>query len=362
MIRSRLHRSIAILVLAFVPVVGACKDGKETVDRSKVSNKVEELPSGFVVNPFIPEDKNAKLNVKIPDAGVDANLGLGVKPEGTGGAAAAEPEEAPEGGDESVKETMVEPGADAKERRYQFATGKAETRVVISQAKQGDGPAPSLRMKLQVTPKGPSKDNPGATTIEVRIMKIDYAPASDAEKAAAEKASAALEPATAVVAMADFTARGQLAGEPRIGLSKQDPKALKVAQQVMAPFSEALQALYCPMPQKPVGVGGKWQQKASAGGLAIVSTFQLKSVTDGVLVVTREIDQKIPKQAIKDPRAPKDATLEAEVNSKHEWTTKLDRPATAAKGESKSTQTVTTGGKAQTQAMSMTVTVTMPEK
>jgi hypothetical protein len=255
-----------------------------------------------------------------------------------------------------MTETVSVPGTDAKERRYNFALNKPEIRTVTIES-QGGAATPPMRIRLQLTAKAKT---PGGAMMEIRVLKAELLASNDAQKAAAAQASAALEPASALVVQMEVSNRGQ-PGEPKVGLTKQDPKAMRIVQQVMEPLSAALQGLFLPLPAKPIGVGAKWQQKGAGGGAEMSSNFTLTALgADGMATVTGDVTQHV-KQAINDPRAGKDATIEVSVKGSYEWQTRFDRPVSKMKGEQKREQTMSAGGKGQTQSSVVRQTIETPD-
>ncbi len=337
-------RSSFALALAFtVPIFSAFSvacDKKEEVktDRSQTTSKTEAVPTDFVLNPFLPDDKQAKVAVQVRSDG-----GAPAIPTGAGAGSGAPPSGEPPA--EAAEETKVtEPGAEPRaERKYTFTPGKAETRIAIIKDSISQGgqtqEQPPIKATLAVTVK--DKTANGAH-VEVKVTKLEIVATNEADKALAAQAGAALGAVVGLAGLVEVTTHGQK-GEMQFA-APQGGKGAQLAQQIIPLLQQSIELLYIPLPAAPIGVGAKWESRSKQGGqgvdIKVVSSFTLKSWTAELGEVDATITKSAPKQAMPDPRAPPGSTMAVEGKATFAWTFRLDKPAQKVSGDDTTTTTV----------------------
>ncbi len=335
-------RSSFALALAFtVPIFSAFSvacDKKEEVktDRSQTTSKTEAVPTDFVLNPFLPDDKQAKVALQVRTDG-----GAPAIPTGAGSGAGPTGEPPAEVADDTK---VTEPGAEPRaERKYVFTAGKTDTRVAtikdsVSQGGQTQG-QPPIKATLAVTVK--DKTANGAH-VEVKVTKLEIVATSEADKALAAQAGAALGAVVGLAGLVEVTTHGQK-GEMQFS-APQGGKGAQLAQQIVPLLQQAIELLYLPLPSSPIGVGAKWESRSKQGGqgveIKVVSSFTLKSWTGDVGEVDATIAKSAPKQAMPDPRAPPGSTMSVEGKATFGWTFRLDKPAQKVSGDDTTTTTI----------------------
>ncbi len=362
--RSSFALALALTVPIFSAFSVAC-DKKEEVktDRSQTTSKTEAVPTDFVLNPFLPDDKQAKVAVQVRTDG-----GAPAIPTGSA-SSAAQPGEPPA---EAAEETKVtEPGAEPRaERKYTFTPGKAETRVAtikdsISQGGQTQE-QPPIKATLSVTVKDKT---PNGAHVEVKVTKLELVATNEADKALAAQAGAALNAVVGLAGLVEVTTHGQK-GEMQFSVP-QGGKGAQLAQQIVPLLQQSIELLYLPLPTAPIGVGAKWESRSKQGGgqgveVKVVSSFTLKSWTAELGEVDATITKSAPKQAMSDPRAPPGATVSVEGKATFAWAFRLDKPAQKVSGEDTTSTTVSVPaglkgpGQSVVQVMKMKQTLEAP--
>lgn len=355
----------SLLALSVLPIslglslgLGGCsKDDPK--DTPKAAPKTpEKIPEDFVMNDFFQDGKTAK---PIVDASVEGGLFAGAGDGGAGAAAAATG-----GGDEDGpsidrKFKVTEPGAEPRApRRYAFKptpetrvmTMKASiTREAGGQRQAQEQPLPALTLTFTAKPKGKG------FRMEGTIQKLELPPENG--KPPSPEAVAALAALKGVGVSLDVTPRGGL-GEVKFE-GKQVPKG---ADEILGLVNQAFEVILAPLPEEPIGVGGKWEEQATTRERGIeaktTTTFTLKEWGDGGVIIDGTTIGKSPKQALKgDPRIPPGATVE--IEQKNELHYELKPTAVATKVTADTSKVVKVevpqGGKTMTETQTIKVKI-----
>lgn len=362
---SRYARALAVaLTLVPTTLLGLACGKDDPKDAPKAAPKApEKIPEDFVMNDFFADGKTARPLV-------DASAEGGLFAAGDGGAGAATA--TAEGDDVSAldrKFKVTEPGADPKApRRYTFkATPETRvmnvranvTREVQGQRQSQEQPMPALTLTFTAKPKGK-----GMFRMEGVIKKLELPPENG--KPPSAEALAALATLQGVAVGLDVTARGGL-GEVKFE-GKQPPKG---AEDILGLVTQAFEVILAPLPEEPVGIGGKWEEHATTRERGIeaktTTTFTLKEWSETGGVVDGTTVGKSAKQQLKgDPRIPPGATVE--IESKGDLHYELKANAVASRVTAETTRTVKVevpqGGKtmAETQIIKVKMTIETPAK
>lgn len=352
-----------LLLCAFLSstawAVGCSKPEEAKVDRSKTSDKAEAIPTDFVLNPFMPDDKEHKAQVQVRggDGGVSAPLAAG-SASGTAAAAHAPPGEEE---DAAGQEKVLEPGAEPRaERRYAFAIGKPETRVANIKISANGTDQPGLKVTMSIVASGKASKGNGFL-MQVKIVKLELVPNNEKEKALVAQAGAALAQATGMVAQFEVTNRGK---KSALQMAAPDGKKLgEAAEQVAGILTQATDLMLPPLPVAPIGVGGKWEQRNSqtsdGSKSEVTSTFTLKSFADGSGVIVG--DNLIKATSMQqDPRSQRTLKESVEGKGAYEWTLRFDKLPTKVGGEVINTVVRSMGDKSQTQTVKVKQTFEEP--
>lgn len=320
---------LACVLLPLALATAACSDKpKVEADKSKVSSKTEAIPEDFVMNPFLGQNDEKKVDLTVRgDAAVPVLPGAEGAPPG----AEATPPPA------ASTTTVIEAGAEPRvERKYAFTVGKTETRVatVVVEAQREGTPAqgdPPIKITLAVTPTKKAGDG---AVFSLKATKFEMVARTPQEKAMFAEAGPALAAAAGLTTEVSIDAHGGQ-GEPAFQ-SPPGPGA-QVAEQLAPVMASSLEVLFPSLPKEAIGVGAKWKHETvqQEGGTKVtsISQFELVSVTGDVLVIKGDIAKKSPKQPAQDPRMPPDSLLEIDGTGHYEWTLKLSHAASKAKGE-----------------------------
>ncbi len=334
-------RNLALVcVVAFACLSNVACDKKQDAqpDKAKVSDKKEEVPEDFVLNPFLPEQNGAAAaqgTVRGADGGLDPAL-LGGAADAAGGAG-----DAPSN---SMEVVLVEPGAEPHvEQKYAFAMGKTETRVgVVTMDAGPEQQQPPIKITLAVTP---TKKDGDKVVFALKATKFEMVAASEQDKAMAAQANQALAAAAGLTATLSVSNHGA-SGEVTFG-APQGPGA-RVAERLVPMLQPLLEIMFPVLPTQPIGVGAKWKQTSvqedSGLRITVTTVFELVAADKDTLTVKAAITRKGPRQPLPEPPG---ATIEIDGTGSYEWTIKKTHAATKAKGESATTVKQSVPGKGE---------------
>ncbi len=348
-----------LLALSVSPALVACsKDDPK--DTPKAAPKTpEKIPEDFVMNDFFQDGKTAR---PIVDASVEGGLFAGGGDAGAGATGATAGGGDEEGPSIDRKFKVTEPGAEPRApRRYAFKptpetrvmTMKASiTREAGGQRQAQEQPLPALTLTFTAKPKGK-----GMFRMEGVIQKLELPPENG--KPPSAEAVAALAALKGVGVSLDVSPRGGL-GEVKFE-GKQVPKG---ADEILGLVNQAFEVILAPLPDEPIGVGGKWEEQATTRERGIeaktTTTFTLKEWGDGGVVIDGVTVGKSPKQALKgDPRIPPGATVEIEQKNDLHYELKPTAVATKVTADTSKVVKVEVpqGGKTMTETQTIKVKI-----
>jgi hypothetical protein len=362
------------LVCAVASGSVACNQKEEVkVDKSQTSAKTEAVPTDFVLNPFLPEEKDQKVALQVrADGGAPPIAASAGSPTATGGSASAKTGASPApaatavGAEAEADEIKVkEPGAEPRsERRYAFALNKTETRVAVVKMSVAQGQnaqeQPPVKLTLALTAK---EKLPNGARIEVKVTKFELVATNDADKALAAQASAAMAGLAGLAAIVEVSNRGKQ-GELNFALpeTKEAKKAARAAQELLPVLQQLIEPLFPLLPAAPIGVGAQWEsvsKQSDAGGatMSVVSSFTLKSWAGDAGVITSSLIRSAPKQAMQDPRMPPGSTMQVDGKGTYEWSLRFDRFPTKTVGTSDTKIIIAAGPKNVVQSNKLQVNI-----
>lgn len=330
-------RALCFLSFSTLVMLSACtkQDEKVVKDEPKKATPVTSADLG-AFNDFFPATGGATgLAVKL-DGGGEGGLPPGV-PAGAGSGTAAGGGAEPGGAtppEEKLK--VTEAGADPKaSRKYAFAAGKVDKRVVtIAQEQQRGGQRGAgltLVMNVDFTPK---KVEPKGTHFELKILKVEV-PQAGLPPAQQAQLTQALGGLGGMTGGFDISPRGEV-GE--VSMQSDQKMQNPLAEGVVQGVSQVTELLTPAFPEAPIGVGAKWerQQDINEAGAkqSRKASYTLKEVNAEGGVVDVEVEIKVPKRAVPPGRGvPPGTTVSADGKGKYTYQFRFDRLATSVKGE-----------------------------
>lgn len=306
-----------VLVLTLGTTLGCNKKDEVGPDKAKVSDKKEEVPEDFVLNPFLPNQGEVK-GVRVGDAGVSFDGGVGLTEEPTAELA--------------TKLVLDNPGAEPRVvHKYAFAENKTEKRTATVFMETPEAPQPPIKVSLEATPK---KDG-DKLVIALKATKFEIVTQSDADKAMAARAAQGLAAAAGLTALIEMKPDGA-PGE--VGFQAPQGPGAAVARQLVPMLSPLIEILAPSLPHEAIGVGAKWRQVVpqEEGGIKVTTTaiFELTAVNGDELSIKASIERKANRQPLPEPPG---ATVSIEGTGSVEWVIKKTHIATKAKSESSTT-------------------------
>jgi hypothetical protein len=328
-LRRALSVALVGTLLAAFPLA-ACNKNDPPPPPNDGPKKAEPVPSDMVLNDFLPaggDVNNLKVRMEggVPEAG-------GAAPAASG-QAADEP-----AGEPARKMKLLEPGAEPRvARKMGLQANKTEKRLLVfrrSQAQEGGRAEerPPLALTLDVTPKDVKRDG---AKVHVKLLKVEV-PGAEKDKAAAAAVAQEFAPLSGLTAIADVSSHGSV-GELSFEGSERVKK--QSALEVIDGLQQAAEHLFPPLPEEPIGVGAKWEDRNTVkqGPIEqqVAHVFELTELKDDVATITAKLETKVPKRAVPNPRMPPGTTMQVDSKGTYTYTVRFDRPAIKVDGEMK---------------------------
>ncbi|MCA9585536.1 MAG: hypothetical protein KC657_09275 [Myxococcales bacterium] len=328
-LRRALGVALVGALLAAFPLA-ACNKNDPPPPPNDGPKKTEPVPTDMVLNDFLPSGgdvNNLKVRMEggVPEAG-------GAAPAASG-QAADEP-----AGEPTRKMKLLEPGAEPRvARKMALQANKTEKRMLEfrrSQAQEGGRAEerPPLALTMDVTPKDVKKDG---AKVHIKLAKVEV-PGAEKDKAAAAAVAQEFGALIGLTAIAEVSSRGSV-GELSFEGSERVKK--QSALEVIDGLQQAAEHMFPPLPDEPIGVGAKWEDRNTVkqGPIEqqVAHVFELTELKDDVATITAKLETKVPKRAVPNPRMPPGTTMQVDSKGTYTYTVRFDRPAIKVTGEMK---------------------------
>lgn len=327
--RAVVVRSVGFfLALAAVSVLGPGCNKDEPKKVPTEENKAKPVPSDMVFNDFLPQGAGggAGMAVRV-DGGV---LEAGAAPEtGSAGGTPAETAATPS------KIKVTEPGAEPRAlRKYAFVVNKTDRRVLsIRQTMSAQGQTqeqPPVQLTVEFTPR---EVKPNGTKFEIKLVKVDLADKDKLDPRLAQAAAQQFAPFAGLKATVDVSAQGESGEVSMAGDSKMQGEA---AATVLEMLQQSIELAFAPLPDAPVGLGGKWEREESVkdhgGEENGKRTFEFKELTAEGGTIVSTMEKSVPKRAYPDPRM-RGAMVEVHGSGTYTYVLKFDHVPQKVVGE-----------------------------
>ena len=231
---------------------------------------------------------------------------------------------------------LIDPGADPKSPLlYAFSTKTRTVTATIKMAASQGAAAqdqPPFKFTFSATPK-PKFGLQGAVTIDIKITKFEISLPPGAPAQAAASLDAAQKALVGVAGHFDATAHGDIDN-----LDFETEKLQPGADQIIGILQQALELLVVPVPNEPVGVGGKWtktESKRNADqGTTMSTTVTITLLSRDQSTATLKVDAANKgSQVINDPRAPKGSSLDRSTKASYTVIIRFDGVSQKVDGE-----------------------------
>lgn len=339
--RARTALGVAALV-ALSGLAGlsatACNKNDPPPPPNDGPKKAEPVPTDMVFNDFLPQGGGVDLKVRMDGGVPEAAAGAGAS--SSGGEPAAAGGDAPE---TARKMKLVEPGAEPRvARRVTFGQGKSEKRVMLfkrSQTQEGGRAEerPPLLLTMDLTAKDVKK---GGAKVHIKLLKVEV-PGAEKDKAMAAAVAQEFGALAGIAAIAEVSSQGTV-GELSFEGSERIKK--QSALEVVDGLQQAAEHFYPPLPVEPIGVGAKWEDKNTIkqGPIEqqVAHVFELVDFKDDVATIKAQLETKVPKRAVPNPRMPPGTTMQVESKGTYTYTVRFDRPAMKVTGDMKTNVTI----------------------
>lgn len=318
--RAVVVRSFGILLAmaAFSALGSGCnKDEPKKIPTEE--NKAKPIPSDMVFNDFLPQGTGGAAGMAVR---VDGGVLEAGAPSETGSAGGTPPDTAAA----QSKTKVTEPGAEPRAvRRYAFVPNKTDRRVLtMRQTMSAQGQAqeqPPVQLTVEFTPK---EVKPTGTKFDVKLVKVDLADKDKLDPRLAQAAAQQFAPFAGLKASVDVSPQGEAGEVSMAGDSKMQGEA---AVTVLEMLQQSIELAFAPLPDVPVGLGGKWEREESSKDHGAEEsgkrTFEFKELTaDGGTIVST-MEKNVPKRAYPDPRM-RGATVEIHGSGTYTYVLKFD--------------------------------------
>jgi hypothetical protein len=314
----------------------ACNDDKPK-KQAETAQTAEPIPSDLVYNAGL-EDPGAKNKILFA-----TDAGGGAASPGTGSTA-----------------KLVEAGADPKTPLvYAFGT-KARTvsatiKIAQTGGPQGGGDEQTIKLTFTATPK-PKFGLAGAATIDVKITKVELALPANAPPQAAKAVETAQKALIGVSGHFDATTHGDIDN-----LDFESENVPQNAAQILQLVQEALQFLVVPLPNEPVGIGGKWtkneSKKLADQGATASSSITITLQARDAQTATLKVDATLSgSQSVQAQGAPKGLSVQRSSTGSYTVMIRFDGVSQKVDGELKTEVIQKVPGQPDQTALSAKVT------